>query len=162
MRTPQEVGVLCHQDIATWVTGLRAEGTETWHVARLEKWHFPVCIEVLPGRYELEVHYYAREHEDDQELSVNRQAESTHPSVVVWEARAGQVDALVAEISAPEPAPGTPPQRHIPRSRARGTTWWELQESTWVVRIDSVADWDSIGAPIAAQRAAWVKWEERH
>jgi hypothetical protein len=80
----------------------------------------------------------------------------------VWEARAGQVDALVAEISAPEPAPGTPPQRHIPRSRARGTTWWELQESTWVVRIDSVADWDSIGAPIAAQRAAWVKWEERH
>lgn len=161
MRPPHEVAVLCHQDVATWVTGLRAEGSGRWHVARREKWHFPVCIEVLPGRYELEVHYYAREHEDDQELSVSRQAESTRPSVAVWDAEAGQVDLLVAEISTPEPAPGAPPQRHIPRSRALGTTWWELQESTWVVRIDRLGGWDTVAAPLAEQREAWSEWEAR-
>ena len=161
MRRPEEVGVLCHQDIATWVTGIRAQGSDSWRVARFEKWHFPVCIEALPGRYELEVHYYTREHEDDQELSVSRQAESTAPSVIVWEATAGQVDVLVAEISAPGPAPGAPPQRHIPRSRALGTTWWNLQESSWVVRIDPLGTWDDIEGPLDAQRSAWVKWEQR-
>lgn len=161
MRSPSEVAVLCHQSNATWVTGMRREGTKAWGVARHEKWHFPVCIEALPGRYELEVHYYAREHEDDQELSVSRQAESTHPSVIVWDAQPGQIDALVAEISAAEPAPGTPPQRHIPRSRALGTTWWELQESSWVVRIDVVGTWGSADARFAEQRAAWVDWQQR-
>ncbi|MBW2267565.1 MAG: hypothetical protein JRH16_03230 [Deltaproteobacteria bacterium] len=161
MRAPEEVGVLCHQDVATWVTGIRGEGSAAWGTARHEKWHFPVCLEALPGRHELEVHYYAREHDDDQDLSVSRQAESTHPSVTVWEATAGQVDALVAVISAPQPAAGAPPQRHIPHSRALGTTWWELQESSWSVRIDSLGAWGELEGPVQAQRNDWAEWEGR-
>ena len=38
----------------------------------------------------------------------------------------------------------------------------ELDAAPRLVRIDPVADWDSIGASIEAQRAAWVKWEARH
>ena len=99
----EDVGFLCHRDPATWVTGIRESGTGPWNAAREEKWHFPVCIEVLPGRYELEVHYFARQHDDDRELSVSHQAESTEPSIIVWESVA--------------------PGRWIrwrPRSRARG------------------------------------------
>jgi hypothetical protein len=161
MRAPEDVGLLCHRDGATWVTGMRSEAGGSWAVARHEKWHFPVCIEALPGRYELEVHYFARQHEDDRELSVSRQAESTAPSIIVWHAEAGQVDALVAEISTPQPAPGMPPQRHIPRSRALGTTWWELQASSWVARIDRQAAWDALDGPVPDQRSAWVEWQAR-
>lgn len=161
MRPAQDVGILCHQLPATWITGIRLEAGGEWQAARHEKWHFPVCIEALPGRYQLEVHYFAREHEDDRELSVSRQAESTAPSLVVWEAVAGRVDLLTVQLSAPQPARDPPPQRHIPRSRALGTSWWELEESEWNARIEPVARWDELEGPIRAQRAAWVAWEAR-
>lgn len=161
MRPASEVAVLCHRERATWVTGIRPAGTGEWQAARHEKWHFPVCLEVLPGRYDLEVHYFAREHEDDREQSVSRQAESTHPSVVSWDAEAGHLYLLDAQLGAPRPAQSRPPQRHIPRSRALGTTWWDLEESEWTARIEEVGTWDSIEGPIYEQRRDWMRWEQR-
>jgi hypothetical protein len=161
MRPGEEVAILCHREPFTWVTGIRPESGGAWQGARHEKWHFPVCIEVLPGHYELEVHYFARESDDDHETSVSRQAESTRPSTVFWEAEAGRVYLLGAFLGKPEPAEGPPPQRHIPRSRALGTTWWELEESDWYVRIEPASDWSSLEGPVVEQRRAWMEYEAR-
>ena len=161
LREASQVGFLCHRDSATWVTGIRSSGDAAWQSAREERWHFPVCLEVPPGRYELEVHYFARQHDDDRELSVSHQAESTEPSIIVWESVGGQVDTLAAEISSPLPSTNLPPQRHIPRSRALGTTWWELEESQWFARIDRQGRWDELGPPVTEQRAAWAAWRQR-
>lgn len=161
MRLAEEVAVLCHRERATWVTGIRPADGGRWRAARYEKWHFPVCIEVLPGRYELEVHYFWRETEKDAEESVSLQAESTEPSTRFWQAEAGRVYLLSVRFGDPEPARGTPPQRHIPRSRDLGTTWWGLEESDWYVLIAPVADWSVVEGPVAAQRQAWMDYECR-
>ena len=161
MRSGDAVGILCHADGAAWVTGIRPASGGDWRPARHEKWHFPICIEALPGRYELEVHYFLRQHEDDRKESVNRQAESTEPTYVVWEAAAGRVDELTVHLGRPEPAQGRPPQRHIPRSRALGTTWWELNESEWYVSVAQAGRWEDTHGGIAEQRAAWETWETK-
>jgi hypothetical protein len=157
----EEIAILCHRGNATWVTGIRPAAGGAWQKARHERWHFPACIEVLPGSYDIEVHYFAREADKDIETSVSRQAESTRPSTIRWQAEAGRVYLLRAFVGTPEPAQGQPPQRHIPRSRALGTTWWELEESDWYVRIEPVAEWTSLEGPIVEQRRAWMKYEER-
>jgi len=157
----EEVGILCHTDPATWVTGIRAASGGSWRSARHEKWHFPECIEALPGRYEIEVHYFERDHEDDRDESVSRQAESTEPTFAIWEAQPGQVDRLEVQIGDPQPAQGQPPQRHIPRSRALGTTWWELRESEWYVRVMPYGGWDEQQDEIVEARSAWVDWETK-
>jgi hypothetical protein len=161
MRPGDEVGILCHGDLATWVTGIRPASGGAWRMARHEKWHFPACLEALPGRYEIEVNYFERDHEDDREESVSRQAESTEPTYAIWEARAGQVDRLEVQIGAREPAQGQPPQRHIPRSRALGTTWWELKESEWFVRVVPEGEWQTQEGPLVEQRAAWAAWDTK-
>ena len=161
MRPEGEVALLCHRERATWITGIRPVNGERWQAARYEKWHFPVCLEALPGRYELEVHYFWRETEKDNEDSVSRQAESTEPTTLVWTAEAGQLYLLSAEFGDPQPAQGVPPQRHIPRSRDLGTTWWGLEESDWYVSIDRVSDLDSIEGPVLDQRGAWLEYECR-
>jgi hypothetical protein len=161
MRPAQEVAILCNRERSTEVTGLRPGADGAWTDARSEKWHFPVCIEVLPGSYEVEVHYFARETADDPEHTVTRQAESTAPSTVHWDAEAGRVYQLVAELGAPQPAAELPVQRRPPRSRALGTSWWELQESDWTVRIEPLSDWKSLSGPVVEQRRAWEDWEKR-
>jgi hypothetical protein len=161
MRPASEVAVLCNRERATWITGIRPATGGRWQAARNQKWHFPVCIEALPGDYELEVHYFWRETEKDSEESVSRQAESTEPSTVRWRAQAGHVYLLSAEFGDPAPAQSMPPQRHIPRSRDLGTTWWGLEESDWTVRIDPVADWDDLEGPVREQRRAWMEYECR-
>ncbi len=159
MKPVSEVAILCHRQRATWVTGIRRTAGEEWQNARAEKWHFPVCIEALPGRYEVEVHYFSRETEKDDQESVSRQAESTEPSVAFWEADAGQVYLLSVEFGDPEPARNAPPQRHIPRSRDIGTTWWGLEESDWYVRVDRVADVASVEGQMLEHRKAWQRYE---
>lgn len=158
MRPGEEVGILCHRERATWITGIRPASGGAWRKARDEKWHFPVCVEALPGRYELEVHYFARQHDDERDQSVSLQAESTEPSFVVWEARAGGVDLLGVRVGVRQPAQGRAPQRHIPRSRALGTTWWELEESDWVAFVEPAADWSNLDGAVRDQRAEWVRW----
>ena len=58
-------------------------------------------------------------------------------------------------------AGGLPPQRHIPRSRSLGTTWWELQESDFSIRVEHVASWDGIGGPTHEQRRQWDRYESK-
>lgn len=159
MRPGDEVAILCHRERATWVTAIRALPDGAWQEARYEKWHFPVCLEVLPGSYELQVHYFAREHDQDQEESVTRQAESTLPSTLHWDAEAGQVYLLTAYLGKAHPSQATPPQRHIPRSRSLGTTWWGLEESDWYVRVERYASWDSLQGPVIAERKEWERYE---
>lgn len=161
MRPVGQVAVVCHRERATWITGIRPAESRDWEAARYEKWHFPVCIEVLPGRYELEVHYFWRETDEEDEENVSRQTESTEPTTLMWTAEPGQVYLLAAEFGESEPAQGAPPQRHIPRSRDLGTTWWGLEESDWYVSIARVSDWESIEGPLREQRAAWVQYECR-
>jgi len=161
MRPGEEVGILCHSDLATWVTGIRPASGGAWRSARHEKWHFPTCIEALPGRYEIEVNYFERDHDDDRDESVSRQAESTAPTYAIWQARPGQVDRLEVLIGEPEPAQGRPPQRHIPRSRALGTTWWELNESDWYVRVVPFGEWSDQEDEIVEARSAWAVWETK-
>jgi hypothetical protein len=155
----EQVAILCHRERATWVTAIRSQPGGAWQDARYEKWHFPVCIEVLPGSYELQVHYFAREHEDDQQESVTRQAESTAPSVLRWEAEAGQVYLLSAYLGDAKPSQATPPQRHIPRSRSLGTTWWGLEESEWYVRLERTAAWQALEGPVVERRRDWARYE---
>lgn len=161
MRPASEVALLCHRERATWITGIRPASGGRWQPARYAKWHFPVCIEALPGTYEVEVHYFWRETEKDDEENVSRQAESTAPSTAIWRAEAGRVYLLTAEFGDPVPAQGTPPQRHIPRTRDLGTTWWGLEESDWTVRIAAVGDTSALAGPLAKERRQWMEYECR-
>lgn len=161
MRPGKQVAIVCNRERSTIVTGIREVPGGAWRDARHEKWHFPVCIEALPGSYELEVHYFVRDHLADSDESVTRQAESTAPSVVRWSAEAGAVYVLTAYLGDAQPSSAMPPQRHIPRSRALGTTWWELEEADWYARIERQGSWDALEGPVVEQRRAWVSYESR-
>ena len=155
----EQVAILCHGDRATWIHAMRPMGSDLWTRARHEKWHFPRCIEVLPGSYELEVHYFLRDSEDDVERAVTRQAESTQPSSARWEAEAGGLYRLTARVGDPVPSQGPVPRRHIPRSRSLGTTWWDLQESEWTVWIERLPSWEAWDEPVREHRQAWMDYE---
>ncbi len=159
MLPEEQVAILCHDERATWIHAMRRTGADSWTSARHEKWHFPRCIEVLPGSYELEVHYFRRESEDDLERAVTRQAESIQPSSARWEAAAGGLYRLTSRIGAPVASPGPVPRRHIPRSRSLGTTWWDLQESEWTVEIERLRSWDAWDEPVREHRQAWMDYE---
>ena len=118
-------------------------------------------LELLPGSYDLEVHYFLRAHADDREQSVARQAESTRPSIVRWEAETGWVYRLSAAVSGAKPSQTTPPQRHIPRSRALGTTWWGLEESEWRAQVEPFAPWEGLEGMLVEQRSAWQGYAAR-
>jgi len=153
-----QVAVLCGRDHATSVERIRRpEGG--WIAARHEAWHFPLCIEVLPGHYELEVAYFRRDSDDASDRSVTLQAESTEPSVVEWEAEAGGLYELFAELGPRSPAAGGAPRRTIPRSRSLGTSWWELETSAWSARIARLPSWEAAPPEILEARGAWEQYE---
>jgi hypothetical protein len=156
----EAVAILCGRERATRIERIRRAGG-SWVAARHEKWHVPRCIEVLPGRYELEVHYFLRETEGGRERVVTRQAESTEPSLVEWNADAGGLYLLSAALGPPAPASGTPPRRHIPRSRSLGTSWWELETSEWTARIERLPSWESVDEPLREHRRVWIEYERR-
>jgi len=153
-----EVAVLCGRDRATSVEQLRRPEGE-WIGARHAPWHFPRCIEVLPGHYELEVSYFRRDTDDASDRSVTLQAESTEPSLVEWDAEAGGLYELFAELGARAPAAGGAPRRTIPRSRSLGTSWWELETSSWSARIARLPSWDAAPPEILEARRAWEEYE---
>jgi hypothetical protein len=153
-----EVAVACHRARATSVDRIRRPGGD-WVEARYEPWHYPRCLEVLPGLYELEVQYFRRDTDDGSERFVTLQAESTEPSVVEWRAEAGALYEIWATLGARAPAAGPAPRRHIPRSRALGTSWWELETSPWNARIGRVASWDAADPGIVEARRAWEEYE---
>ena len=153
-----EVAVLCGRDRATSVDRLRRPGGE-WIAARHAPWHFPRCIEVLPGTYELEVSYFRRDSDDASDRAVTLQAESTEPSTVEWQAEAGGLYEIWAALGPRAPAAGAAPRRFIPRSRSLGTSWWELETSVWNARITRLPSWEAAPSEILAARQAWEAYE---
>jgi len=153
-----QVAVLCGRDRATSVERLRRPEGE-WIPGRHEPWHFPRCIEVLPGLYELEVGYFRRDSDDGSERAVTLQAESTEPSLALWQAEAGGLYELFAELGARAPAAGGAPRRTIPRSRSLGTSWWELETSAWSARIERLPSWDAAPPELLAVRREWESYE---
>jgi hypothetical protein len=155
-----QVAVVCHRERATSIDRIRRPEGE-WVAARHAPWHFPLCLEVLPGRYELEVQYFRRDTDDASERFVTLQAESTEPSVVEWRAEAGGIYEVFAALGPRGPAAGPAPRRHIPRSRALGTSWWELETSTWNARIARLASWQAAAPEVQAARGAWEAYERQ-
>jgi hypothetical protein len=158
MLARERIAVACHRDRATTVERIRRSGGE-WAAARHESWHFPRCLEALPGRYELEVHYFRRDTDEASERLVTLQAESTEPSYVEWLAEAGGIYEVGAALGPRAPAAGPAPRRHIPRSRALGTSWWELETSAWSARIGRLASWEAAPPGVLAARDAWQAYE---
>jgi len=159
MLPQSEVAIACHRGRATSVDRIRRPGGE-WVVARYEPWHYPRCLEVLPGLYELEVQYFRRDTDDEgSERLVTLQAESTEPSVVEWRAEAGALYEIWAELGARAPAAGPAPRRHIPRSRSLGTSWWELETSPWSARLGRVPSWEEADPGIVEARRVWEEYE---
>lgn len=155
-----EVAVACHRERATSVDRIRRPGGE-WVIARYEPWHFPRCLEVLPGLYELEVQYFRRDTDDATERLVTLQAESTEPSLVEWRAEAGALYEIWATLGPRAPAAGPAPRRHIPRSRSLGTSWWELETSAWSARIARVGSWDEADPAVVEARRIWEEYERQ-
>jgi hypothetical protein len=153
-----QVAVVCHRERAIRIDRIRRPGGE-WVAARHEPWHFPLCLEVLPGRYELEVQYFRRDTDKGSERLVTLQAESTEPSIVEWRAEAGAIYEVFAALGPRSPASGPAPRRHIPSSRSLGTSWWELETSPWNARIAQLASWGAAAPTVAAARGAWEDYE---
>jgi hypothetical protein len=161
MRPLEEVAVLCHRDSATNVQSLRDERARVEMPARHQRWHFPECIEALEGRYELRVHYYSRSAREGEKELRSLTAESIRPSVAAWQAEAGGLYLLTAVLGTPRPAPEVPDFfRAAPRPQSPGTTTYDLQVSSWNVRIDRLPGWDSLEVPALAYREAWREYEE--
>jgi len=154
----EEVAVACHRERATSVDRIRRPDGD-WVSARYQPWHFPRCLEVLPGVYELEVQYFRRDIDEASERLVSLQAESTEPSVVEWRAEAGALYEISASLGPRAPAAGPAPRRHIPRSRSLGTSWWELETSPWSARIARVASWDAADPAVVEARRLWEEYE---
>ncbi len=163
MRPIAEVAILCNADRATSVYQIRGRDEDGSRPARHERWHFPQCIEALEGRYELVVNYYSRTTHASPQETATRTAESTSPSVAEWVAEPGGIYVLRPVLGRPRAAPGDVPNffHAAPRSQSLGTTTYQLQVSTWSVRIDRVPSWEYIEAPVLEHRERWRRFEQR-
>ena len=162
MRPLSEVAILCHRDRVTSIYSLRAEADETAYAARHERWHYPRCIEVLPGRYRLEVSYYSRISTDVDRNLATQTVESARPSVVDWTAEAGAIYQLRAVFGDAADAPGDDPRffHAPPRSQSPGTTTYALEVSTWNVRIERLPSADYLDEPVLEYRERWKAYEQ--
>ncbi len=158
----EDVAVLCHADRSTFVVSIRVhEGGEP-QPARHERWHFPLCLEVLPGVYELEVHYLLRETDLSPDGSSTRHAESSQPSRVAWYAEAGGRYVLEAVIGGVAASPTSAPRSRVSRRSSLGTSRFELDEGEWAAQIQRVSAWVGIEPDILEQRDLWERYEKTH
>jgi hypothetical protein len=160
MRGLKEVAVLCHLERATSVRSIRSMDTPDPDAARHERWHFPRCLEVLPGRYELEVHYFVRRTENSLEVATTEHAESTEPSRVIWHAEAGGLYRLKAIVGQTSQASGAAPRSKVSRKSSLGTSTFELIEGEWAAQIERLPSWAAFDEPIRDYRQRWVYYEE--
>jgi hypothetical protein len=155
------VAIVCHRERSTVIRALRRVGGPEWREARLERWHYPRCIEVLPGSYQLVVSYLIRENVKEDGDWRMRHIESMEPSTVRWDAVAGQIYALHPVLGDPAPAPGRVPRSRVSRHSSLGTTWFELMVSDWHVQIDPVSSPEAFDEPVLEYREAWAQYEGR-
>lgn len=154
-----QVGVLCHMETVTHVHTIRLMTGATPFPARYRKWHFPLCIEALPGLYELEVHYFLRHTEDVRDETSTRHSESIEPSRVAWYAEAGGIYALRALVGGTEQASTPAPRSRVARRSSLGTSRFELEEGEWAAEIERLASWDALQGPVLEARASWERYE---
>jgi len=161
MRPQEEIAILCHLDHATYISSIRRIDDPVAVAARDEPWHFPACIEAMPGEYEITVSYYSRETVEHGLSATTTTAESTTDSRTRWDAKAGAVYVLAATIGKPAPAPGRGPS-YRPRKRTK-ELWdssFKLEVSHWKATIVQLPETARLEAPIRAHREAWRRHED--
>lgn len=159
MRPLSEVALLCNAERATFIAAIRDDSAPEWRQARDQNWHFPKCIEVLPGRYELAVDYLLRRSDDARDKKSTMHVESTEPSTVRWNAEAGGIYLLRGVTGAAKPAPGPAPRSRISKSQSLGTSWLTLEVSDWYAEIERVDSLDALAEPVLEYRAVWGRYE---
>ena len=159
MRPLSEVALLCNAERATFIEAIRDEAAPEWRQARDQNWHFPKCVEVLPGRYEVAVSYLLRRTDDARDQKSTMHVESTESSTVRWNAQAGGVYLLRAVAGDAKPAPGPAPRSRISKSQSLGTSWLTLEVSDWFAEIEQVDSIAALGEPVLEHRAAWQRYE---
>lgn len=159
MQPLERVAVLCNAERTTTVSTIRSLDSPTAYPARFERWHFPRCIEVLPGGYELEVHYFQRKTESSAKEVTTEHMESTEPSRIVWNAEAGGIYVLRAIMGESQLAAGSAPRSRVSRKSSLGTSSFELREGAWAAQIDRVPSWKSLDEPVREYRERWAYYE---
>ncbi len=162
MQPLERVALLCHASRATNATALLRLDTGEVLPARHARWHYPECLEVLPGHYRLQVHYYERRVESEAEGLETATVESSQPAVVDWDARAGGAYRLLSELGPEQAAQESEASffRAPPRPGTPGTTAHEIQARAFEVRVEDLAGVADLGPQILADREAWRAWEE--
>jgi hypothetical protein len=160
MRPEAEVAILCHLDRATHVSSIRRMADPVAVDARYEPWHYPACIEVAPGEYEITVSYYSRKTVEQDLLATTTTSESTTDSTTQWTAKPGAVYVLAAVIGKPAQAPGKGPS-YKPRRRTKELwdTSFMLEVSHWKAAIVQLPETAQLDLPIKAHREAWRRHE---
>lgn len=166
MQPMDKVAILCNRERATTVSTIRTETQERATYARHQKWHYPQCIEVLPGTYELKVDFYSRETFRREFAFATYSTESTSPASVTWEAKAGGVYELSAVLGDVTPAPGmaysgTTIKRLTRTATKLGTSEFTVDEGHWLALIEKLPSIDAIEAPVIEHREAWKRYELR-
>ncbi len=160
MRAAEEIAILCHLNSATHIVTIRGVGQPFAVPARHEQWHFPECIEVLGGEYELTVGYYSRETVEKSLKAKTITTESTKLSTAHWEAEPGSVYVLAAVIGKPVRAPGEAPAYRVrPRSKDLWTYEYKLEVSHWKAAIVRLGPDDRLLQNIAVNRDQWRRHE---
>jgi hypothetical protein len=160
----EKVAILCSRERSTTVTTIRSERHERATFARHQKWHYPQCIEVLPGTYELKVDFYSRE-TFKRDLSVaTYSTESTAPASITWTPGAGQVYELWAQLGNVSPTPGTGYKgttiKRLTRSKTNlGASEFTLDEGHWLAIVEPVPSVESFHYPVLEHRDAWRRFE---
>jgi hypothetical protein len=163
MRPQDEVAILCHLDHATHISSIRRIEDPVAVAARDEPWHYPACIEAMPGEYEITVSYYSRETVERGLSATTTTAESTTDSRTHWVAEAGAVYVLAAAIGKAAPAPGEGPSyKTRKRTKELWDTNFKLEVSHWKATIVQLPETARLDAPIKAHREAWRLHEDRH
>jgi hypothetical protein len=156
------VALLCHASRATNVTALLDRDSGEAAPARLARWHYPECLEVRPGRYRLQVHYYERRGLEREDSLETETLESTRAAIVDWDALAGGAYRLAAELGAGEPAEEAEAAffRAPPRPGTPGTTAHDIEARAFAVVIETLASRAELDSETLAARERWRAWEE--
>ena len=145
------VAILCKQDPGAHIVSVWRAGDPAPSKARYEKWHFPICIEVLPGTYELTIRYFARENKPGGRETYTTEAP---PIALEWVAEPGAY-LLTAELGRTAPTPG----RTYRKPKHYGAAHGEWAIGHWQVRIDPVASLDQMQEPVREYRETWRRYE---
>jgi hypothetical protein len=166
MQPIEDVAILCNRERATTVSTIRTADQERATYARHQKWHYPQCIEVLPGTYELQVDFYSRETFRREFSVATYSTESTSPATVTWTPAPGDVYELSAVLGDVAPNPGKAYAgktiKRLTRSKTNlGASEFTLDEGHWLAIVEKVPSVESIEAPVIEQREAWKRYELR-